>query len=55
MGSVCECIRAGGSGLGGVLTQVGLGTEVENGRQKITLDGKEYLIMPPIKGKRCIT
>ena len=48
-GSLAEKIRAGGAGLGGVLTPTGVGTEVENGKQKITLDQVEYLIEMPLK------
>ncbi len=49
MGTWTEQIRAGGSGLGAVVTKTGLGTEVEEGRKKITLDGQEYLLFPPLK------
>ncbi|MGB4661053.1 MAG: 3-oxoacid CoA-transferase subunit A [Mobilitalea sp.] len=48
-GSLAEKIRAGGAGLGGVLTPTGVGTEVEIGKQKITLEGIEYLIEMPLK------
>lgn len=48
-GSLAEMIRAGGAGLGGVLTPTGIGTEVENGKQKIVLNGVEYLIELPLK------
>ena len=48
-GTLVERIRSGGTGLGGVLTPTGLGTEVEVGKQKITLDGKEYLIEMPLR------
>ncbi|WP_026882953.1 3-oxoacid CoA-transferase subunit A [Clostridium akagii] len=48
-GTLIERIRAGGSGLGGVLTQTGLGTVVENGKQKIKINGKEYLLELPLK------
>ena len=44
-----EQIRAAGAGLGGVLTQTGLGTVVENGKQKVTVDGKEYLLEKPVR------
>lgn len=47
-GTLAEQIRAGGAGLGGVLTQTGLGTIVENGKEKITVDGKEYLLEKPL-------
>ena len=47
-GTLAEQIRAAGAGLGGFLTQTGLGTIVENGKQKITVDGKEYLLEKPV-------
>ncbi|MFZ5632319.1 MAG: CoA transferase subunit A [Bacillota bacterium] len=43
-GTLAERIRAGGMGLGGILTDVGIGTVVEEGKQKITINGKEYLV-----------
>lgn len=43
-GTFVERIRAGGCGLGGVLTPTGVGTTVENGKQKIALDGKTFLL-----------
>jgi acetate CoA/acetoacetate CoA-transferase alpha subunit len=43
-GTLCERIRSGGAGLGGVLTQTGIGTVVEKGKQKIEVDGKTYLL-----------
>ncbi|GAA0076059.1 CoA transferase subunit A [Clostridium sp. CTA-5] len=49
MGTIVECIRAGGAGLGAVITPTGLGTEIEKGREKLTIDGKEYLVFPAIK------
>lgn len=49
MGTIVECIRAGGAGLGAVITPTGLGTEIEKGRDKLTVDGKEYLVFPAIK------
>jgi acetate CoA/acetoacetate CoA-transferase alpha subunit len=48
-GTLIERIRAGGSGLGGVLTPTGVGTIVEEGKQKIVIDGKEYLVELPLK------
>jgi acetate CoA/acetoacetate CoA-transferase alpha subunit len=47
-GSLAEMIRAGGAGLGGVLTPTGVGTEIEYGKQKITLNGIDYLIEMPL-------
>jgi acetate CoA/acetoacetate CoA-transferase alpha subunit len=49
MGTWVERIRAGGGGLGGVLTPTGLGTEVEEGRDKIKVEGKEFLLFPPLR------
>lgn len=49
MGTVVECIRAGGAGLGAVVTPTGVGTILEEGREKMVIDGKEYLVYPPLK------
>ncbi|MET3355095.1 UNVERIFIED_ORG: acetate CoA/acetoacetate CoA-transferase alpha subunit [Xanthobacter viscosus] len=49
-GTLVERIRAGGVGLGGVLTATGLGTPVEDGKQVIEVDGKRYLVEKPILG-----
>ena len=43
-GTLIERIRAGGHGLGGVLTQTGIGTPVEEGKQRIEVGGKSYLL-----------
>jgi acetate CoA/acetoacetate CoA-transferase alpha subunit len=43
-GTLIERIRSGGHGLGGVLTQTGIGTSVEEGKQRIVVDGKPYLL-----------
>jgi acetate CoA/acetoacetate CoA-transferase alpha subunit len=43
-GTLIERIRAGGTGLGGILTQTGIGTPVENGKQRIEVNGKSYLL-----------
>src|SRR5215472_13410821 len=43
-GTLVERIRAGGFGLGGVLTQTGIGTPAELGKQRIEVDGKPYLL-----------
>ena len=50
-GSLAEMIRAGGMGLGGVITPTGVGTLVEESPyvdRKIEIEGKEYLIMKPL-------
>jgi len=43
-GTLIERIRAGGYGLGGILTQTGIGTPVETGKQRIQVSGKDYLL-----------
>lgn len=43
-GTLAERVRCGGCGLGGVLTQTGLNTIVEEGKQKIEVAGKEYIL-----------
>ena len=43
-GTLVERIRAGGSGLGGVLTPTGVGTVVEEGKAQLEVGGKKYLV-----------
>ena len=43
-GTLIERIRAGGFGLGGILTATGVGTVVEEGKQKVVVAGKDYLV-----------
>jgi acetate CoA/acetoacetate CoA-transferase alpha subunit len=43
-GTLIERIRAGGCGLGGVLTPTGIGTVVEDGKRKIAVNGRDYLL-----------
>jgi len=59
-GTLAEKVRAGGAGLGGILTPTGFGTVVENGKRVIEIEGKKYLLELPIradfaliKAKRC--
>lgn len=59
-GTLAERVRAGGAGLGGILTPTGVGTIVENGKQVIEINGNRYLLELPlkadialIKAKRC--
>ena len=47
-GTLVERIRAAGYGLGGILTPTGLGTLIEEGKEKITVDGKTYLLEKPL-------
>lgn len=48
-GTLIERIRSAGAGLGGVLTQTGLGTIVQEGKQIINIDGKDFLLEKPLK------
>lgn len=48
-GTLAERIRAGGAGLGGVLTPTGLGTIIAEGKAIINVDGKEFLLEKPLK------
>ncbi|HWQ61782.1 MAG TPA: CoA transferase subunit A [Negativicutes bacterium] len=48
-GSLAEKIRAGGAGLGGVLTPTGLGTLVAEGKQTVVVDGREFLLEKPLR------
>jgi 3-oxoacid CoA-transferase len=47
-GTICLRLEAAASGYGGILSPVGVGTFMEEQCQKITVDGKEYLIEKPI-------
>ena len=49
-GTLAEQIRAGGAGLGGILTPTGVGTEVEEGKQVIEVEGKKFLLEKARKG-----
>jgi acetate CoA/acetoacetate CoA-transferase alpha subunit len=48
-GTLIERIRAAGCGLGGVLTPTGVGTVVEDGKQRIEVNGKSYLLETPLR------
>ena len=51
MGTWAEKVRAAGAGLGGVLTPTGVGTLMEEGKQKLTINGKEYLLELPLSAE----
>ena len=53
-GTLAERIRAGGYGLGGILTPTGLNTDVAIGKEVITVDGKEYLLEKPLRANVAI-
>lgn len=48
-GTLAERIRAGGAGLGGVLTPTGIGTVVQDGKQVVTIDGRDFLLEKPLR------
>ena len=50
-GTLAECIRAGGSGLGAVITPTGVGTIVAEGKELLNIDGKDYLVEKPLRAE----
>ncbi len=48
-GTLAERVRAGGAGLGGILTPTGIGTMVAEGKEVITVDGKRFLLEKPLR------
>ena len=48
-GTFVERIRAGGFGLGGILTPTGVGTVHEEGKQVLEIDGKKYILELPLR------
>lgn len=48
-GTLIERVRAGGFGLGGILTPTGVGTLVEEGKEKLNINGREYLVELPLR------
>ncbi|HZK01581.1 MAG TPA: CoA transferase subunit A [Anaerovoracaceae bacterium] len=48
-GTLAERIRAGGTGLGGFLTPTGVGTIVAEGKQVLSVGGKDYLLELPLR------
>lgn len=48
-GTFAERIRCGGAGLGGFLTPSGVGTLVEEGKEKMVIDGRTYLLEKPLR------
>jgi acetate CoA/acetoacetate CoA-transferase alpha subunit len=53
-GTLAERIRSGGAGLGGFLTPTGIGTEVEEGKQIITIGDRPYLLELPLTAEVAI-
>jgi acetate CoA/acetoacetate CoA-transferase alpha subunit len=50
-GTLIERIRAAGFGLGGVLTPTGVDTVVEQGKRRIDVEGKVYLLETPLRSQ----
>ena len=50
-GTLAERIRCGGAGLGGFLTPTGVGTIVEEGKQRLVINGKSYLLELPLRAE----
>lgn len=48
-GTLAEQVRCGGAGLAGFLTPTGVGTVVEEGKEKMVIDGKTYLLEKPLR------
>ena len=48
-GTLAERIRAGGAGLGGVLTATGLGTLAGEGAQVVRVGDRDYLVAPALR------
>ena len=53
-GTLAERIRAGGAGLGGILTPTGVGTIVAEGKQVINVDGRDYLLEKPLRADHAL-
>ena len=48
-GTFAEAIRAGGAGIGGFFTRVGVGTALAEGKEERTIDGVPHLLEKPIR------
>ena len=48
-GTLAERVRAGGAGLGGILSPTGIGTIIQEGKELIEVDGKEYILEKPLR------
>ena len=48
-GTLAERIRAGGAGLGGVLSPTGVGTVVADGKQIVEVDGNKFILEKPLR------
>lgn len=48
-GILAERIRAGGAGIGAVLSDIGIGTELAEGKQIVELEGKAHVVEPALR------
>lgn len=49
-GTLAERMRTAGAGLGGFLTPTGVGTDLADGKQTMTVDGKDYVLEKALRG-----
>ena len=49
-GTLAERMRTAGAGLGGFLTPTGVGTDLAEGKETMTVDGKDYVLETPLAG-----
>lgn len=48
-GTLAERMRTAGAGLGGFLTPTAVGTDLADGKQVLTIDGKDYVLELPLR------
>lgn len=48
-GILAERIRAGGAGIGAILSDIGIGTELARGKQVVEMGGRPYLVEPALR------
>jgi len=53
-GTLAERIRAAGCGIGGFFTPTGFGTQIAEGKETRTIDGKEYVFEKPLRADYAI-
>ncbi len=49
-GTLVEAMRAAGAGIGGFYVKTGVGTVVEEGKERRTIDGEDYILEKPLPG-----
>ncbi|MFE7846150.1 3-oxoacid CoA-transferase subunit A [Microbacterium sp. NPDC057407] len=48
-GNLAERIRAAGAGIGGFFSPTGVGTQLAEGKERRTIDGRDYVLEHPIR------